>query len=345
MALPTIRDALRAGRIGWWAAKFDLKDGFFHLPIHADFVDLFGIVHPSTGTFARYRCLCFGMKCAPFFFQGLTVELRRILLLHNIGCEVLVYIDDFLLLGPSREIIERAMATFVRIIGTEMRFLIHHDKTVYPTQLIPWGGMLIDFKHGTLQCAPDKAERTGSLAAALLSSQDKVHYTLADTLVGKLTFLSTLFLGATRAIAPLRDDLSAVRHTWGKGVTKAPPYQKMDLSDAARRALSWWCHQLTNLPAPRRLFVFSDGTLDLWDRHTFTSFSCPPDGCLVITSDASACGFAFFTGALSSPRLLCAGTWTPEQSVNTSNWRELYTLYLALNAYAKHFNNLVRKIK
>ena len=68
----------------------------------------------------------------------------------------------------------------------------------------------------------------------------------------------------------------------------------------------------------------------------------PPQGCLVITTDASACGFAFFLGALASPKYLSVGVWTPEQSVHTSNWRELYTLFLALAMFANRFSHLLR---
>ena len=200
MALPTIRDAVRAGRKGWWAAKFDLKDGFFHIPIHADFVDLFGVQHPLSGVTARYRCLCFGVKCAPFFFQGLTVELRRLLLLHGIGCIVLVYIDDFLLLGPTEAAVQHAMNVFVDIIESKLKFRINHEKTVHPTQVVPWGGVLIDYKNGTLRCTPDKAERVSALIQAFLQSPEPmVSFSLLDTLVGKLAFLAILYVGASSA--------------------------------------------------------------------------------------------------------------------------------------------------
>ncbi len=66
--LPTINEVVRGAHLNWWAAKFDLRDGFYHIPVNDSFVDLLGVVHPTKLTYARYRFLCFGLKCAPFFF-------------------------------------------------------------------------------------------------------------------------------------------------------------------------------------------------------------------------------------------------------------------------------------
>jgi hypothetical protein len=68
MALPTIRDVIRSTRKGWFASKYDLKDGFFHVPVHPAWVDFFGIRLPDTGEYARYRYLLFGGKSSPPLF-------------------------------------------------------------------------------------------------------------------------------------------------------------------------------------------------------------------------------------------------------------------------------------
>ncbi len=47
-------------------AKFDFKDGFYHIPVHPKLSSLLGIKHPKSGKLAVYRVLCFGLKCAPF---------------------------------------------------------------------------------------------------------------------------------------------------------------------------------------------------------------------------------------------------------------------------------------
>jgi len=67
MALPTVRDVMRGSRVGWYAAKYDLKDGFFHVKIAPEFADMFGFKLPLSGEWARYRVLVFGLKCSPFF--------------------------------------------------------------------------------------------------------------------------------------------------------------------------------------------------------------------------------------------------------------------------------------
>jgi len=70
MALPTVRDVMRGSRVGSFAAKYDLKDGFFHVKVAPAFADMLGFRMPLSGEWARYRVIVFGGKSSPFIFCG-----------------------------------------------------------------------------------------------------------------------------------------------------------------------------------------------------------------------------------------------------------------------------------
>lgn len=75
---------------GAWMVSLDLKDAYWHVPIHPGFRDWLGFV---VGRHVyRFRCLTFGLNLAPRIFMCLTrvVETR----LRLIGIQVLAYLDD-----------------------------------------------------------------------------------------------------------------------------------------------------------------------------------------------------------------------------------------------------------
>ncbi len=82
--MPRIGDVVRNAKKGWWAAKFDLKDGFYHIPVNIKLSSLLGIKHPKSDSKAVYRFLCFGLKCAPFLFQGTMCQLRQTLIARGL---------------------------------------------------------------------------------------------------------------------------------------------------------------------------------------------------------------------------------------------------------------------
>jgi hypothetical protein len=110
--------------------KFDLRDGFYHCPVAARFVPFMGITLPN-GRFAVFRFLCFGLKIAPFIFQGTMMELRRMLIANGINCFIAVHIDDWILMAPTARMLEAARELFIRAM-TDMGFLLHDSRQGYP---------------------------------------------------------------------------------------------------------------------------------------------------------------------------------------------------------------------
>jgi len=78
----------------------DLKNGFFHVPVHADYQELLGF--KFSGTYFKWTVLPFGHCSSPYFFNKV---LRPIIAyFRQKGLRVVVYVDDFILLAQKEDI-------------------------------------------------------------------------------------------------------------------------------------------------------------------------------------------------------------------------------------------------
>merc|ERR1711867_153463 len=89
---------------GMWAVKLDLKDAYFHVPLHPSIWKYFKFTLKKRGKLQKnyfFKRLPFGLTTAPWAFSRILVPLKKILRLQNII--VSAYLDDFLILASSRE--------------------------------------------------------------------------------------------------------------------------------------------------------------------------------------------------------------------------------------------------
>lgn len=80
-----------------WAVSLDLRDAYFHVPIHPASRDLLGFAFE--GETFRFRALPFGLRPAPRVFTCVVAALAGFL--RNQGLRLFVYLDDWLLLASS----------------------------------------------------------------------------------------------------------------------------------------------------------------------------------------------------------------------------------------------------
>ncbi len=355
--MPKINDVVRSSFLDWWAAKFDLKDGFYHIPVNTKLTSLLGIKHPATGQRAAYRFLCFGLKCAPFYFQGTMVELRRMLLRNGLfqSCTVLVYIDDWILLGPNEGVVRENMTAFDKAM-TELGFCLHPTKRDGPAQIMEYIGFLLNLAWARLSITSDKRDKIRVYVNELLPQVEKGLWdvALADTTIGKLSAIAPVVAGGRLALYPFYQARILAAAKWVNPMGKAPVGAKADargsnptipkaLWEACINGLKHWKERLDASEPPEcKLFVFEDESLAVWGPDLF-----PPGKPFVIpralggitvvcfVSDASSCGFAFYVGVPwehPGAGKIVVGLWDPEKSTWTSNMRESLTvLYAALS--------------
>merc|ERR1712236_3606 len=89
---------------GMWAVKLDLKDAYFHVPLHPTVRKYFRFFLHRKGSLPKdffFKRMPFGLTTAPWAFTRILKPLLKIL--RSQGIIVSAYLDDFLILAHSRE--------------------------------------------------------------------------------------------------------------------------------------------------------------------------------------------------------------------------------------------------
>ena len=104
--LPSPFDVRRVVREGSHFAKYDIRDGFFHVPVHPASRNRMLIRHPVTGRLMRCTRLPFGYVDSPRCACAVSEEMARLLRKRLsrdgvVGVHVLAYVDDYLIIGDT----------------------------------------------------------------------------------------------------------------------------------------------------------------------------------------------------------------------------------------------------
>ena len=132
--------------------SFDLKLGFWHIPLAADAQPWVGFQWPDEQANLRYfqfRRLPFGLAIAPWAFTKIMRQL--VSRWRGMNIRVLPYLDDFLFMASTSSEAS-ALAEFIQ---TEFRTLgldVNYEKSVVnPTQRIEQLGMMVDTVRGVFE--------------------------------------------------------------------------------------------------------------------------------------------------------------------------------------------------
>ena len=98
--LPTVREILPYLKKGYYACKLDLKSAYFHMPIAEK--DASWLCFRHGGRVFRWNCLPFGLNIAPREWQRLMLPVVNHL--RKKGVLLSVYLDDFPIIAPTREL-------------------------------------------------------------------------------------------------------------------------------------------------------------------------------------------------------------------------------------------------
>ena len=185
-----LRDLLRAGD---WMTKVDLKDAYFMVPIHEE--DRAFLKFSFKEKVYQFKCLPFGLACAPWVFtktlKPLAAQLRQL------GMRLIVYIDDILILAESKELARDHFIGLVYLLEN-LGFVISKPKCVLePTQSVEFLGFSVNSVQQELSLPAGKMKKIRAETRGLLEGGQVTARKLSQ-LLGKLQ-------AATRAIplAPL----------------------------------------------------------------------------------------------------------------------------------------------
>ena len=141
--METAQSVLQSIRSGDWMISLYLQDAYLQVP-----------VHPQSRRYLRFclgdqvyqfRVLCFGLSSAPQVFTRVMALVSSVM--HRSGFRILLYLDDWLVLGSSLQEITRAR-DFLLALCAELGIQVNLLKSsLTPSQRLDYLGM-------TLQSSP-----------------------------------------------------------------------------------------------------------------------------------------------------------------------------------------------
>lgn len=256
-----------------------------------------GIVH-----YYKFLVLPFGLSSACYVFTKLTRPL--ISKWRREGKMVSMFLDDGFGCNSSYDI--------TLMMGIEIKhdllssgFIPNAEKSVWsPVQVLPFLGTLLNSRDGQISIPDTRLSKVKSTISDVLTDL-KVHRRVGvrklASLVGQIISMSVV-IGHMAQIMTRCLSIDVVKaYGWDSYIT---------VSEESLCQIKFW---RTTLDA-------------INSKDIFESYKCTK----VVYSDASSTGFAGYI--VSAADGFSHGTWSPDESVKSSTWRELVAVYRVLQS-------------
>ena len=301
--METLASILPLIREGDYAISLDLKDAYFHVPIHPASRDLLGFAFQNE-TY-RFRVLPFGLRPAPRVFTRVVAVLAASL--RSRGLRLFCYLDDWLLLAESETLLLDQVQILVESTQN-LGFLINWDKSeLSPSRTPLFLGARLDIPGRLARPSQDRI-RSVSAAARQLLSATRVSARQWLQFLGYLASMVDLVIDCRLLMRPFQ--IHMLRHF-----------------QPCRDPLTSW------IPVPSSIKAF----LPRWTDVGFLSRGKPfraPLPSVTVTTDASLLGWGghCLGGTV-------AGDWSHLVSLPHINVLELMAVFLTLH----HFGRSLRR--
>ena len=280
-----------------WAVSIDLQDAYLHIPIAPESQRFLGF-KIGDHTFC-YKALPFGLRSAPRVFTRIVRVVAAFL--RRQGLRVYCYLDDWLLVAPSRSILLDHTERLIQVVQN-LGFIINWEKSALePTQIPEFLGATLDIPHQLARPAPHRMTSLMREARALSRRRSAtakcwlrvlgMMASMVDLVPNCRFHMRPIQLHLLRVFRPSRDNLN----------------KQITLTNEVRSSLAPWY---------RRSFL-SQGK----------PFRQRPPS-VTITTDASLLGW----GAHMGDHHL-RGIWTPARARLHINILELLAVHLALQGF------------
>ena len=233
-------------------AKFDLRDGFWSVPVARSSRHHLMVRHPATGALLRCTSLPFGYTRSPEHFCRVTEAVAQLFRrrVAGRGIHVFVFVDDFLLVGDTRALTVEAMHIFMDLL-IELGLPYAPHKTRGPTRVIEFLGFLLSNIDG---------QRCSSLTE---SRQKKLEKLISDWLayepapgrppedadpkelasfLGNLVFASEVIPGGRVYMQAMLLQFKGLEIDWARGLVRSlhSPWRRVTLLEGFWRDVHWW---------------------------------------------------------------------------------------------------------
>jgi hypothetical protein len=301
-----LRDVLTFTKQGSFMATWDLKSGYFHLPIHKDFQKYFGF--KVGGITFYFKVLCFGFAQACYVFTKLMQE--PAIELKKRGFSILDYIDDSFTAARTRARCLRQTVLSILLFAALGAFMGLPKCNLDPLVLLKWLGFLVD--------SEDQSFKVGE------SNIQKLKQLLEETIARPQT--------SPRKVAEIAGKILAV----SPAVLPAALYSRGFYS--ALKGKSSWDEIF---PTPETVKEAARFWLCNIDRFNGRKWWLQPVT-VNATVDASGVGYGGSVSVKGSDPVEFTGTFTSEQAAQSSTAREIRGYAAALETVYQNFPNELR---
>ena len=251
--LPTTWDVRKFVKPGKsYFAKYDLRDGFWSVPVAKGCRHRLMMRHPATGRLMRCARLPFGYADSPRVFcmvtEAIAQEFRK--RAAGKGVNILCFVDDYLVIGDD-ERATRFGADLLESLFHEFGFEFAPHKQRGPCQCIEFLGLLIsNFEEVCcIGLSEKRQEKVKKLLNAWLEKKpastktSKCDPTELARLLGQLVFASQVVQGGRTYMQGMLSQFKGLEVDWRRGLVrriKDSAWAEIELNDGFWRDLEWW---------------------------------------------------------------------------------------------------------
>lgn len=233
---------------GMYMASVDIKSAYRSIMVHPDQWHYQGVKWELDGvpTYLMDTHICFGLRCAPYLFTQVSNFVLRCLQ-HRGFVRATVYLDDFLVLGDTREKCLAAQSCLIHILRS-LGFDIAWEKCVSPTQCLTYLGVTFNSKEMSVSVPTEKMSK---LHRELDFFKDRKRATIRQIqrLCGILTHVSKVIKGGRTFSHRI---ISLLKHCPGKR-------NRIRLTEGFRFDLYWWFNFATEFNGKNLMVKFNYG--------------------------------------------------------------------------------------
>lgn len=292
----SIQDAIDLITPNGFIAKCDLSAAFRSVKLHPSNFKATGLKWKFSGddnyTFMVDKRLMFGGARCPEIFNRITQSVRAIMRHKGIHA-IVVYLDDFLVIGRTYEECQNALNVLLKLLR-ELGFAINYKKVEGPSQRLCFLGILLDTTSMTISVPQAKVVEIKALLQYFMS-RNKVSKRQIQSLAGKLNFITQCVYGGRFHMRRLFDRAKTLKRQSHRTL----------VTQEMRKDISFWLQFLD---------VFN-GTMPMIENRPGISIS---------TDSCKLAGGAFFNGSF------VYQPWSKELSKLPINYLEVLALEPAL---------------
>ena len=253
--LPSPWDVRSCVRPGSFFAKYDIRDGFFHVPIHPDSWKRLVVRHPGTGRLMWAPRLPFGYVASPFMFCALTEAIANKLRKKaaGLGIHFFVFVDDFLVVGDTEELTMQGCAMLeAELEDRGISWAPHKHRG--PARCMEFLGLLLANLKDQQGISLTRKRRDGLLS--LIGEWERWRATVGRpgrrskaaprelaSLLGKLVFASQVVWNGRPFMQAMLSSFAGHTVDWVRGEVSfkgGERKQGIELTDGFWEDLRWW---------------------------------------------------------------------------------------------------------